>query len=256
MTSRPAGALSVTGLTVTYGSNIANVEVNLEVGFGEVVGLIGPNGAGKTSFVDAVTGFVGSKGTVLLRGTRIDHLPAFRRRRAGLSRTWQAGELFANLSVTDNLRVADSPRVVRDVVGDLLGRSSKHQESLDDVMRLVGLDSVSHILAQDLSLGLQKLVGVARSLVNPCSVVLLDEPAAGLDDNETALFATRLRAVAEAGKGVLLIDHDTNLVFNVCDRVYVMDFGQIIFEGTPQDARTNSKVVESYLGTDAGVHIE
>ena len=256
MTDRGKVALSVVGLTVTYGSNIANSDVNLEVGFGEVVGLIGPNGAGKTSFVDAVTGFVESTGTVSLRGVPIEHLSAFRRRRAGLSRTWQAGELFANLSIADNLRVADTPRVIRDVVRDLLGRSSTGQESLDDVLRLVGLDNDRHVLAQDLSLGMQKLLGVARALVDPCSVVLLDEPAAGLDSSETAMFATRLRAVAEAGKGVLLIDHDTNLVFDVCDRVYVMDFGQIIFDGPSQEARTSRRVIDSYLGTTAGAQNE
>ncbi len=250
-TDRPdRPGLRAVGLTVRYGGVTANSAIDLEVSPGEIVGLIGPNGAGKTTFVDAVTGFTHASGEVWLDGHRIDGESAHRRRRSGLSRTWQSGELFGNLTVYQNVVVALRPGGLGTVFRDLfLPRRHGLDPEVQRALSLVGLDGFADRLARDLSLGQQKLVGVARALVGACQVLLLDEPAAGLDSSESLEFAERMRTVvAERGNGVLLIDHDMSLVLGVCDRIYVLEFGKVIFSGTPQEARTDPAVIAAYLG--------
>jgi branched-chain amino acid transport system ATP-binding protein len=241
-------------VTVRYGGLVANSAVSIDVRPGEIVGLIGPNGAGKTTFVDALTGFTPMTGAIELDGTRIDHLPPHERRAAGLSRTWQSGELFGNLSTTENLLVAARGAGWRSLARDVLGRRRRHgHEVVDAALEMVGLTDVADMLARDLSLGQQKLVGVARAAAGGCTVLLLDEPAAGLDSMESRALAERLRAIADAGPGILLIDHDMSLVLNVCDRVTVLEFGTQIFTGEPAAARSDSGVVAAYLGTPTEV---
>ncbi|MEU5840330.1 ABC transporter ATP-binding protein [Rhodococcus sp. NPDC047139] len=249
--SAPAGTgLETRRLTVRYGGVVANEAISLTVEPGEIVGLIGPNGAGKTTFVDAVTGFTPAEGDVLLDGESLTGMPPHRRRRAGLSRTWQSGELFPNLTVRQNVTVSLRPGGLRAVLGDLFGRHSTDVDTIvDTTLEAVGLAGLGAMLARDLTLGQQKLVGVARALAGTCSVLLLDEPAAGLDTRESTAFADRIRAVADSGRGILLIDHDMSLILSVCTRLYVVEFGKIIFSGTPSEARTDPAVVAAYLGT-------
>jgi ABC-type branched-subunit amino acid transport system ATPase component len=242
-------ALATTGLTVRYGGVLANDAVSLHVGDGEVVGLIGPNGAGKTTFVDAVTGFTPAGGTVSLAGRRIDRLPPHRRRIAGLARTWQAGELFTDLTVRQNVAVATGRGPLHNLWSDLAGRRTTG-DGVDAVLEMMGLHFVADRRPGELSLGRQKIVGVARALLGATRVVLLDEPAAGLDTDESAEFGAHVRAIAASGLAVLLIDHDINLVADVCDRVYVMDYGAVIASGTPQDVLADPAVHTAYLGSE------
>lgn len=236
-------------LTVRYGGLVANDSVTIDVAPGEVVGLIGPNGAGKTTFVDAVTGFTACEGEIHLDGARIDALAPHQRRRAGLSRTWQSGELFGNLAVAENLLVAARTGGWRTLVRDVfVPRRATADDVVTRALEVVGLRDVADTLARDLSLGQQKLVGVARALAGGAEVLLLDEPAAGLDSLESRAFARRIRSIADSGPGVLLIDHDMSLVLGVCDRVTVLEFGRQIFTGTPAEARTDPTVVAAYLG--------
>lgn len=247
--SEPRTGLQTRQLTVRYGGVVANSDVSLEVAPGQVVGLIGPNGAGKTTFVDAVTGFTGCSGEVWLNGHRIDGLPPHRRRAIGLTRTWQAGELFGNLTVAENILVAARPGGLRAVWRDIFGRPDANSRALvAQALKAVGLAGVAETLARDLTLGQQKLVGVARALAGACDLLLLDEPAAGLDSHESLEFAERVRDIAAQGPGILLIDHDMSLVLGVCDVVYVLEFGRLIFSGKPDDARTDPAVVAAYLG--------
>jgi branched-chain amino acid transport system ATP-binding protein len=237
------------GLSVRYGGVAANVDVSLDVRRGEVVGLIGPNGAGKTTFVDAVTGFTRSTGEVWLDGVRIDGLAAHQRRRAGLARTWQAGDLFDDLSVAENLAVTTQRGGLRGVLADVLRRRADtvgHDVVVDDL----GLADDAARRPPALSLGRQKLVGVARALAGGSQVLLLDEPAAGLDSQESIGFGEEVRAMAGRGLGVLLIDHDMNLVLGVCDRIYVLDFGRVIACGTADEIRRDPAVVTAYLGAE------
>jgi ABC-type branched-subunit amino acid transport system ATPase component len=242
-------ALATTELTVRYGGVLANDAVSLHVGEGEVVGLIGPNGAGKTTFVDAVTGFTPAEGTVSLAGRRVDRLPPHRRRIAGLARTWQAGELFAELTVRQNVAVATGRGPLHNLWSDLVGRRASGDD-VDAVLEMMGLHFVADRRPGELSLGRQKIVGVARALLGATRVVLLDEPAAGLDSDESVEFGAHVRDIAASGLAVLLIDHDINLVADVCDRVYVMDYGAVIAAGTPRDVLADPAVHTAYLGSE------
>ena len=242
--------LAIRDLTVAYGGLLANDRVSLDVEPGEVVGLIGPNGAGKSTLVDAVCGFVAYEGRVTLGGRSLDGLAAHRRKHAGLARTWQSVELFDDLTVFDNVAVADDvvtpASFLRDVFG---GRRDGRHDRIDRVLATVGLDDVAGCYPSDLSLGQRKRLGVARALAGSPGAILLDEPAAGLDATERRSFGDQLRRLAADGLAVLLIEHDVDLVMNVCDRVAVLDFGVVIASGSPSDIRSDPRVAVAYLGT-------
>ncbi|CUU58055.1 ABC-type branched-chain amino acid transport system, ATPase component [Parafrankia irregularis] len=241
--------LATAGVSVHYGGVRANDEITLAVDAGEIVGLIGPNGAGKTTFVDAITGFTRYTGTVELGGTSLDDAGPHRRRRAGLARTWQAGELFGDLTVAENLIVAVEGGGVRGALTDVFGRRRRTDQAVWNALELVGLSELAEHRPDQLTLGQQKLVGVARAIVGATQILLLDEPAAGLDTEESVAFGGELRRLSASGLGVLLIDHDMTLVLDVCDRVYVMDFGRIIATGTPAEVSADERVVAAYLGS-------
>lgn len=244
--------LSAKGVSVRYGGVIAVSDVSIDVRAGEIVGLIGPNGAGKTSFVDALTGFTRSTGDVTLAGTRLDGRPAYERARQGLVRTWQAGELFDDLTVADNVRVAhETGNEALGMLRDAIRPSSPPAEEVQRALELMSLTDVTDRRPSELSLGRQKSVGMARALAKQPQVMLLDEPAAGLDSEESLAFGDQLRRIASTGVGCLLIDHDMHLVMSVCDRVYVIEFGKQIAEGTPEAVRNDPRVLESYLGSQS-----
>lgn len=251
MSDRNDLGLVTDSMGVSYGGVVANKDVSISVMPGEVVGLIGPNGAGKTSFIDGVTGFTAVTGTIRLAGEHIEKLTPHQRRRRGLARTWQAGELFTSLSAADNLRVATKHSGLAQVFRDIFAR--RDQSADPDIARLldiVGLGDKADVRAGDLPLGEQKLLGVARALVGQPSIILLDEPGAGLDSVGRAELSEAVKHIAAEGVGVLLIDHDTDLVLNTCGRVYVLEFGELIFDGTSSAARTDDRVLRAYLGLD------
>ena len=244
--------LQIDHLTVRYGGLLANDSVSLAVAAGEVVGLIGPNGAGKSTLVDAVCGFVPYHGGVTLRGRSVDELPPHRRSRAGLSRTWQSVELFTDLTVRANVEVADRIVTAGSFFADAF-RPGRHrrQDRVDAALEAVELTDVAGCYPRELSLGQRKRVGVARALAGTPGFVLLDEPAAGLDTAERDSFGSLMRVLADAGLGVLLIEHDVDLVLRVCDRVAVLDFGRIIAHGSPAEIRCDERVAAAYLGRAA-----
>ena len=250
-TSEPGeSALRTCGLTVTYGGVTANDAVDLHVEAGEVVGLIGPNGAGKTTFIDAVSGFTPCTGEVWMGQARVDRMPPHRRRRNGLARTWQAGELFTDLTAAENLEVACRNVGLGMVLGDLVRRGApRRDEHVTRALEAVGLADAGDRRPTDLSLGEQKLIGVARALAGGSRVLLLDEPAAGLDTEESRRLGGQLRKIAAGGIAALLVDHDMGLVLEVCDRVYVLDFGKLISTGTPEQIVADPAVVAAYLGS-------
>ncbi|MDZ4828508.1 MAG: ATP-binding cassette domain-containing protein [Actinomycetota bacterium] len=246
--------LDVRGLTVRYGGVVALDGVDLEVGAGSLVGLIGPNGAGKTTFIDAVTGFARAAGTVAFEGRSLDTLSPHARARAGLARTFQGGALFEDLSVEDQLRVAAERPGVRDLLTDACKpwRRVRRNERVEQPLELLGLDHCRSTPARELPHGTRRLVGIARALAAAPRLVLLDEPAAGLDPADRARLGDHLRAIVAHGASVLLVDHDVDLVFSVCDVVYVLDFGAVIVHGPPGAVRIHPALVEAYLGTAVG----
>jgi branched-chain amino acid transport system ATP-binding protein len=243
-----SAVLKTRGLTVRFGGVQALTDVALEVPEGKLVGLIGPNGAGKTTLVDAISGFVRYGGRVELDGEDVGGLPPHARARRGLSRTWQSTELFDDLTVRENLAVAARRPSVWEVARELFGESSVGADALDRALELVELGWAADLRPEDLSQGQRKLVGVARAIVMNPRLLCLDEPAAGLDTGESEELGRRLRALADGGASMLLIDHDMGLVLSICDRVVVLEFGRVIADGPPEAVRQNERVIAAYLG--------
>jgi branched-chain amino acid transport system ATP-binding protein len=241
--------LEVENLSVTYGGLAAVSAVSMNVERGTLVGLIGPNGAGKTTTIDAITGFASARGRLTFNGSRVENLPAHHRSRLGLARTFQSIELFADLSVRENLLVACERAAWWSVFADVVRPGGRRPRTgVDGVLELLGLMAVAERLPSELSLGQRKLVGLARTLAGNAKLALLDEPAAGLDTAESQEIGRMLRTVVAGGLSLLLVDHDMGLVLSVCDYIYVLDFGRIIAEGRPEEVRRNPAVISAYLG--------
>jgi branched-chain amino acid transport system ATP-binding protein len=246
--------LEVKDMSVSFGGIRAVDGVTLNVTRGQLVGLIGANGAGKTTFIDAMTGFVPSTGRVWLDGQEISQFPNYQRVRAGLARTWQSSELFDDLTVAENLRVAaECVPAERGRRRLSFSRGAKSPGSIDQTLELLELDRFADKLPTELSHGQRKLVGVARALSSEPELVLLDEPAAGLDSSESVELGTRLRSIVDSGTTVFMIDHDMGLVLTVCDYIYMLEFGQLLAQGTPAEIRRNEDVIAAYLGEQAAV---
>ncbi len=232
--------LAVEGVSVRYGGVTALDEISLRIAPGAVVGLIGPNGAGKTTLINAVTGVVRpSKGRITLGATRLERLPQHRVARAGVARTYQNIRLFGTLSVADNVRagaVARPGHLSDGQARALLERAAMHEVDLE---RRAGA----------LPYGEQRRLEIARGLAAQPAILLLDEPAAGMNPAETRELREVIRRIAAGGTGVLLVEHDMSLVSAVCDSVVVLNFGEVIATGTPAAVARDPAVIEAYLGT-------
>jgi sulfate-transporting ATPase len=247
--------LELRGLSVSFGGVHALSKADLTVRPGEIVGLIGPNGAGKTTLIDATSGFVKpTEGTVLLGGQDVTSWSPSRRAGAGLARSFQSLELFDDLTVLDNLRTAAEPR---NVVAYLTDMVWPKRVALSAATRaaIVEFDLEPYLLKtpSELPYGVRRLVGIARAVATEASVIALDEPAAGLDQSEAAELAELLRRLADRwGMAILLVEHNVEMVLGLCDRVYALNFGKVIAEGTPAEVRGDEAVIGAYLGDDHG----
>jgi ABC-type branched-subunit amino acid transport system ATPase component/ABC-type branched-subunit amino acid transport system permease subunit len=246
--------LEISGLTVKYGGLVALNDANLSVRQGEIVGLIGPNGGGKTTFIDAVTGFTSAQGEVVFKDHSLSGLSPHIIARRGLRRTWQSVELFSDISIADNLLVAIEGSTIRGTLRDLVFPvQNKRERDVSQALAAVGLNVSAKTETSELSLGQQKLLGVARALVAEPTLLMLDEPAAGLSSSETEALGRQIVEISQTGVSILLVDHDMDLVLKVCDRIFVLDFGCIIASGTPAEIRANPAVIEAYLGAPSEV---
>src|ERR1700739_4114385 len=217
------------GVSVSFGGVRAVAGVDLEIEAGELVGLIGPNGAGKTTFIDAITGFVRSEGTVELGETTLNGLPAH----SAPAPPGHTVELFDNLTVRENLTVAAAG-----------GKGA----SVDDELKVLDLVHAAESMPCELTQAERKRAGIGRALAAKPRLLCLDEPAAGLDTRQSKEFGALLPGIARTGTAVLLVDHDMGLVLSVCDRVVVLESGAIIAQGTPAEIRGDERVVAAYLG--------
>jgi sulfate-transporting ATPase len=247
-----AKTLEVRGVSVRYGAVTALSDVSLEVKPGRITGLIGPNGAGKTTLIDAITGFTRpDAGSLFLNGEDLAKLSPMRRARAGIGRSFQSLELFEDMTVLENIHAASDSHDWRYGVTDLVRPSqSPFGPELAMVVSEFQLEGDLATPATALPYGRRRLLAIARAVAGRPSVLLLDEPAAGLSGVELReLAAVVRRLAADWGIAVLLIEHDMEFVFETCDELVAIDFGRKIASGSPEEIRRDQNVISAYLGT-------
>ena len=250
--------LEINAVSVRFGGVRALSEVSFHVNHGEIFGLVGPNGAGKTTLFNAVTGVIRPDGgRVVYEDRDIDHLSPHRRARLGIARTFQNLQLFGGMTVLENLMLPVDAFARRGPVADALRlpnasfeerRASERARAMLHFMRIGGIEGV---LARDLPIGVQRRVELARALCLKPKLLLLDEPASGLDARETAELAELLPLMRERfGTTMLLVDHDMALVMRACEYIAVLDFGQLIASGPPNVIQSDERVIRAYLGEE------
>lgn len=231
-------ALGVEDVTVHFGGRMALQTVDLAADAGTITGLIGPNGAGKTTLFNVICGLqTPSCGTVRIDGLDVTRIAPFKRAKHGLARTFQRLELFGLLTVRENVRLAAH-----------VSGASDPEETADALLRRLGIAPLADWRSDRLPTGQARVVELARALATKPKVLLLDEPASGQDERETAAFAAVLREVAADGVAVVLVEHDVQLVMDVCAQVHVLDLGRVLASGSPSQIQRDEAVLAAYLG--------
>jgi branched-chain amino acid transport system ATP-binding protein len=235
--------LETIDVNVRFGGHHAVRDVSIEVESGCVTGLIGPNGAGKTTTFNAITGLQETAGgKVMLDGEDISGLKPHQRARRGIARTFQRLEVFGSLSARENILVAAEIR------NSWASDKEDARHTVEDIIDLVGVRAVAEERVDSMPTGFARLVELGRALATRPKVLLLDEPASGLDDAESDAFADLLIELAKSGMAILLVEHDVQLVMKVCSVIHVLDFGAILAVGTPDEIQKDERVLEAYLG--------
>ncbi|MGT2906859.1 ABC transporter ATP-binding protein [Streptococcus dentiloxodontae] len=251
--------LEVKNLTKNFGGLTAVGQVDIELNEGELVGLIGPNGAGKTTLFNLLTGvYEPTEGTVTLNGTILNGKAPAKIASLGLSRTFQNIRLFKDMTVIENVLVGLANKSSSHVFASLLrlpqyySSEEKLEKKALDLLAIFGLENEAHALAKNLSYGQQRRLEIVRALATEPKILFLDEPAAGMNPQETAELTELIRQIQkDFGITIILIEHDMSLVMDVTERIYVLEYGRLIAHGTPEEIKNDKRVIEAYLGGEA-----
>ncbi len=250
--------LETKALSVNFGGLKAVDRVDMRVRRGEIHGVIGPNGAGKTTFFNMLTGFVEPvSGTILFKGRDITHLPPHKKAELGMCRSFQNIKLFRTMSVLENVKVGFHHKL-RTKLWDAVLRTPAYRaderevtEKGMELLKLVKLADFADHQAANLAYGTQRRLEIARALASDPEILLLDEPAAGMNPSETTELTEFIREISRSGRTIVVIEHDMRLIMNLCDIITVLNQGVKICDGNAQDVRNNPDVIQAYLGRSA-----
>jgi branched-chain amino acid transport system ATP-binding protein len=247
--------LSCKGLTIRFGGLAAIDNLDFAINAGEIRGLIGPNGSGKTTLFNLISGiYKPTSGSIVFEGKSIAGRRTDEVTRAGIARTFQNIRLFGDMTVWENLLVGRHCRLKQTVLDDLFATPAKRREEavacekLENLLQLFHMEHLREELAKNLPYGLQRELEIMRAMASEPRLLLLDEPAAGMNPRETAQLTEQIQRLREQGFTVLVVEHDMRLVMNICDRITVLNYGKKIAEGVPREIQTHPEVIQAYLG--------
>ena len=247
--------LSCEALTIRFGGLAAVDSIDFTVNAGEIRGLIGPNGSGKTTLFNLISGiYTPTSGSIMFEGKPIAGHRPDQVARAGIARTFQNIRLFGDMTVWENLQVGRHCRMKQSILADMLSTGAKRREEasaairIEELLQLFKMDTMRQELAKNLPYGLQRELEIMRAMASNPRLLLLDEPAAGMNPQETAQLMLQIQRLRGSGLTVLVVEHDMRLVMNICDRITVLNYGKKIAEGAPREIQEHPEVIGAYLG--------